>query len=430
MIAKISSSENLAGALGYNFKKVVSGEASVLLAEGLYANPGGSYTMEEVLSDMQAAIPKKCRTKNVVFHCSLNPHPDEKLSDAQLTQIAQEYMQALGYGEQPYIVFKHNDIAREHIHIISLRVNSAGEKINDKFENRRSKRITDHLERKYGLIPSTPSKEQRTNAPAPQENLTSDNIRSEIAQTLRGVLEHYHFCSLGEFKAIIGDCQLTVEEVKNTYRGKEYNGLVYAPTDEAGNKLCPPLHASKVGRGVGYTALQRKMRQSKQRIKPFLPEIRQRVLAVMCTSPQTEEELLASLNKSGLRCLIRKSEGGRIYGITFIDDNLGIALNGSRLGKGYAANQFEAYFSAPESNRFLDEKLYGHLSSPWEAPKDLNLSQSIPLLTEEGDNPMEAVLDELIGDLPLTTCNDDWKEASWQRKLRRQHQLRLKRRKG
>ena len=428
MIAKISSSENLAGALGYNFKKVVSGGASVLLAEGLYANPEGGYTMEEVLSDMQAAIPKKCRTKNVVFHCSLNPHPDEKLSDEQLTQIAQEYMQALGYGEQPYIVFKHNDIEREHIHIVSLRVNSAGEKINDKFENRRSKRITDLLERKYGLIPSTPTKEQRTNAPASQETLTSDNIRSEIAQTLRGVLTHYHFCSLGEFKAILGAYQLTVEEVKNTYRGREYNGLVYAPTDEAGNKLCPPLPASKIGRGVGYTALQHKMRQSKQRIKPFLPGIRQRVLGVMRSSPQTEEELSASLNKSGLRCLIRKSEGGRIYGITFIDDNLGIALNGSRLGKGYAAKQFETYFSAPESNRFLDEKLYGHLSSPREAPKDL--AHSIPLLAEGSDNPMEAVLDELIGDLPLTTGNDDWKEASWQRKLRRRHQLRLKRRKG
>ena len=428
MIAKISSSENLAGALGYNFKKVVSGDASVLLAEGLYANPEGGYTMEEVLSDMQAAIPKKCRTKNVVFHCSLNPHPDEKLSDEQLTQIAQEYMQALGYGEQPYIVFKHNDIAREHIHIVSLRVNSAGEKINDKFENRRSKRITDLLERKYGLIPSTPSKEQRTNAPASRENLTSDNIRSEIAQTLHGLLTHYHFCSLGEFKAIIGVYQLTIEEVKNTYRGREYNGLVYAPTDETGNKLCPPIHASKIGRGVGYTALQSKMRQSKQRIKPFLPGIRQRVLGVMRTSPQTEEELLASLEKSGLRCLIRKSESGRIYGITFIDDTLGIALNGSRLGKGYAANQFEAYFSAPESNRFLDEKLYGHLSSPWEAPKDL--AQSIPLLVEEGDNPIEAVLDELIGDTPLTTGNDDWKEANWQRKLRRRHQLRIKRRKG
>ena len=428
MIAKISSSANLAGALGYNFKKVVSGDASVLLAEGLYANPEGGYTMEEVLSDMQAAIPKKCRTKNVVFHCSLNPHPDEKLSDEQLTQIAQEYMQALGYGEQPYIVFKHNDIEREHIHIVSLRVNSAGEKINDKFENRRSKRITDLLERKYGLIPSTPTKEQRTNAPASQENLTSDNIRSEMAQTLRELLTHYHSCSLGEFKAILGAYQLTVEEVKNTYRGREYNGLVYAPTDAAGNKLCPPLPASKIGRGVGYAAVQHKMKQSKQSIKPFIAGVRQRVLAVMRTSPRSEEELLDRLEKSELRCIIRKSEGGRIYGITFIDDTLGIALNGSRLGKGYAAKQFETYFSAPESNRFLDEKLYGHLSPPWEAPKDL--ARSIPLLAEGSDNPMESVLDELIGDLPLTTGNDDWKEASWQRKLRRRHQLRLKRRKG
>ena len=428
MIAKISSSENLAGALGYNFKKVVSGGASVLLAEGLYANPEGGYTMEEVLSDMQAAIPKKCRTKNVVFHCSLNPHPDEKLSDEQLTQIAQEYMQTLGYGEQPYIVFKHNDIAREHIHIVSLRVNSAGEKINDKFENRRSKRITDLLERKYGLIPSTPSKEQRTNAPASQEHLPLDNIRSEMAQTLREILTHYHFCSLGEFKAILGAYQLTVEEVKNTYRGREYNGLVYAPTDEAGNKLCPPLPASKIGRGVGSAAVQHKMKQSKQSIKPFIAGVRQRVLAVMRTPPHSEEDLLTRLQEQGLRCMIRKNDSGRIYGITFIDDNLGIALNGSRLGKGYAAKQFETYFSAPESNRFLDEKLYGHLSSPWETPK--NLAHSIPLLAEGSDNPMESVLDELIEDLPLTTGNDDWKEASWQRKLRRRHQFRLKRRKG
>ena len=411
MIAKISSSANLAGALGYNFKKVNTGGASVLLAEGLYENPDSAYTLLEVLSDMQALIPPKCRTKNLVFHCSLNPHPKEKLTDENLIRIAQEYMQALGYGEQPYIVFKHNDIEREHIHIVSLRVNSAGEKINDKFENRRSKRITDHLERKYGLIPSTPSKEQRTNAPASQEHLPLDNIRSEMAQTLRGILTHYHFCSLGEFKAILGAYQLTAEEVKNTYRGREYNGLVYALTDEAGNKLCPPIHASKIGRGVSYAAVQHKMKQSKQSIKPFLPEIRQRVLAVMRSSPRTEEELLASLNKSGLRCLIRKSEGGRIYGITFIDGTLGIALNGSRLGKGYAAKQFETYFSTPESNRFLDEKLYGHLSSPWEAPKDL--AHSIPLLAEGSDNPMESVLDELIGDLPLTTGNDDWKEASW-----------------
>lgn len=101
MIAKISGTANLGGALGYNFKKVEAKEATILLAHGLYQNTSGKYTMSEVLADMQALIPQKCRTKNVVFHCSLNPHPDEKLSDDILARIAQEYMQALGYGKQP-----------------------------------------------------------------------------------------------------------------------------------------------------------------------------------------------------------------------------------------------------------------------------------------------------------------------------------------
>ena len=143
MIAKISATENLGGALGYNFKKVEKEEASILLAAELYQNSDGNYTMEDVLADMETLIPEKCRTKKTVFHCSLNPHPDEKLSEEQLVQIAKEYMEALGYGKQPYIVFKHNDIAREHIHIVSLRVDGEGKKINDRFEKRRSKQITD-----------------------------------------------------------------------------------------------------------------------------------------------------------------------------------------------------------------------------------------------------------------------------------------------
>jgi len=103
----------------------------------------GTFQMDKVLADMQKAIPEQCRTKKTVFHCSLNPHPDEKLSDERLVQLAKEYMESLGYGKQPYIVFKHNDIAREHIHIVSLRVDFDGNKINDKYEGRRSKKITE-----------------------------------------------------------------------------------------------------------------------------------------------------------------------------------------------------------------------------------------------------------------------------------------------
>lgn len=425
MIAKISATENLGGALGYNFKKVEKEEASVLLAQGLYQNKEGTYTMAEVFADMQALIPEKCRTKKTVFHCSLNPHPDEKLSDETLTQIAKEYMEALGYGKQPYIVFKHSDIAREHIHIVSLRVDSKGRKINDKFEKRRSKQITDALERKFGLIPSSKVTDKAMKE-TPKIDTTQRNIKEQVASILRMVMEHYRFCSLGELNAILGKYNLAVEEVKTEFRGKKYDGLVYVPTDDQGDKVSTPINASDIGRGVGYTAIQNRIQKSKRAIKPLIPTVRNKVLQTMRTSPKTEEELRKRLEEQGLRVVIRKNESGRIYGITFIDDKAGIALNGSRLGKGYAANVFNAYLSNPTHNPFLDKALYGspsvHLKqSPTVQPSQQN--------TEEGDNLVDELIEDVIEGSFTSTGNDDWKEAAWQRKLRKQSKVNIRRRK-
>ena len=425
MIAKISATENLGGALGYNFKKVEKGEANILLAAELYQSKEGRYTMEDVLADMEALIPKNCRTKKMVFHCSLNPHPDEKLSDETLMQLAKEYMEALGYGKQPYIVFKHSDIAREHIHIVSLRVNGEGKKINDKFEKRRSKKITDTLERKFGLIPSSKVTDKAMKE-TPKIDTTQRNIKEQVASILRMVLKHYRFCSLGELNAILGKYNLAVEEVKTEFRGKNYDGLVYVPTDDKGNKVSTPIHASDIGRGVGYTAIQDRIQKSKQTIKPLIPTIRNKVLQTMRTSPKTEEELRQRLEEQGLRVFIRKNESGRIYGITFIDDKEGIALNGSRLGKGYAANVFNAYLSNPAHNPFLDESLYG---SPSVSHEQTNNTQSLQQDTEESDNLVDELIDDMVGESFSSSGNDDWKETAWQRKLRRQSRIKLRRRK-
>ena len=425
MIAKISATENLGGALGYNFKKVEKGEANILLAAELYQDKDGRYTMEDVLADMEALIPKNCRTKKTVFHCSLNPHPDEKLSDERLTQIAKEYMEALGYGNQPYIVFKHNDIPREHIHIVSLRVDSRGQKINDKFEKRRSKKITDALERKFSLIPSSKVTDKAMKE-TPKIDTTKGNIKEQVAETLLSVLKHYEFCSLGELNAILSVYNLAVEEVKTEFRRKKYDGLVYVPTDDKGDKVSSPIHASDIGRGVGYTAVQNRMQKSKQNVKPLIPSVRNKVLQTMRTSPQTEEELRQRLEEQSLRVFIRKNESGRIYGITFIDDKEGIALNGSRLGKGYAANVFNGYFSNPTHNPFLDETQYGSLSARLDQSATVHPSQ---LNTEESDNLVDELIEDIADGSFLSTGNDDWKEAAWQRKLRKLSKVNIRRRK-
>ena len=423
MIAKISSTENLGGALGYNFKKVQHDEAAVLCVNELRKGFDGTFQMDKVLADMQKAIPEQCRTKKTVFHCSLNPHPDEKLSDEQLTQIAKEYMEALGYGKQPYIVFKHNDIAREHIHIVSLRVDSQGRKINDRYEGRRSKKITNALEKKYNLIPSSKVSD-RTTKETPKVNVVQGNIKEQVANTVRSAMKHYTFCSLGELNAVLRKYNLAVEEVKTEYRGKRYDGLVYVPTDDKGNKVSTPIHASDIGRGVGYAAVQNKMLKSKQIVKPLIPTIRRKVLEVMRTSPHTEGILRQRLEEQGLRVVIRKNDNGRIYGITFIDDKEGIALNGSRLGKGYAANVFNAYLSNPAHNPFLDESLYGKIDTTLQQQM-----QTIQSDEQEGDNLVDELIDDMVGESFSSSGNDDWKEAAWQRKLRKQSKVKLKRRK-
>ena len=150
------------------------------------------------------------------------------------------------------------------------------------------------------------------------------------------------------------------------------------------------------------------------------------MLQTMRTSPKTEEDLLQRLEEQGLRVVIRKNESGRIYGITFIDDEEGIALNGSRLGKGYSANVFNAYFFNPTNNPFLDEELYG---KPTVSVEQTNKVQVLQHDTEDYDIVVDELIESMADGSFLSTGNDDWKEAAWQRKLRRQSKVNLRQRK-
>ena len=150
------------------------------------------------------------------------------------------------------------------------------------------------------------------------------------------------------------------------------------------------------------------------------------MLQTMRTSPNTEKELRQRLEEQGLRVVIRKNDNGRIYGITFIDDKVGVALNGSRLGKGYAANVFNGYFSNPAHNPFLDETLYGNPSVRLEQSATVQPLQSN---AEDGDNLVDEFIEDMADGSFLSTGNDDWKEAAWQRKLRKLSKVNIRRRK-
>jgi hypothetical protein len=104
----------------YNKFKVDDEHATVLFSQKMFDSPDGKFSVRDCMNSFYPYFVVNRRTEKVVFHASIIPDPKDKLSNGQLSKIAQVYMEKLGYGNQPYIVLKHSDIKREHLHIVSL----------------------------------------------------------------------------------------------------------------------------------------------------------------------------------------------------------------------------------------------------------------------------------------------------------------------
>ena len=411
MIAKISPpSKDLMKTLTYNFRKVDRDQADILLSGQLSAD--GRLTAERVFREMTAYIPSGTRTKNIVFHASINPRPDEPLSDDRLRTIACEYLRRLGYGDQPFIVFKHRDIAREHIHLVSTRVRHDGSKIRDTMEHVRSTRIMRSLEAKFGLMPSSPSqKKEDVSAKPSAVDIDAGDIKRQVAAAVEHVLGRYAFQSVGEMNLLLVRFRVTAEEVKTERKGRPFDGIVYAATDADGHKICTPIKASEIGRQVSYAALRRHFEQSKSVVRERSGAIRRAIADVMQTSPD-RAEFIDRMRGHGIETVLRINAAGCLYGITFIDDANGIAVNGSRLGKGFAANVFNAYFVG-EPNPFLE------MSRPKEKEEQ---TAAVDELTESpNDMPPTEI------DLSLQVHGADLREWAFQRRLRNRARVRLRR---
>ena len=343
MVAKITSGSNIYGVLKYNLDKVQENKADVFMCENMIERDDKIPDMDLMLDCFNTYLNNNNRTQKTVFHVSLNPHPDDHLSDERLKEIAQEYMNKMGYGHQPYLVFKHRDIEREHIHIVSVRVDEQGVKINDSYEHRHSKQITDALEKKYGLKPSTPEEEKKMNVLKAVHYKTND-VKRQIRNTVKELIK-YRFQSVKEFNALLSLYNIGCEEVKGEVNGKHYTGLIYFALDEQGKPTGTRFKASLWGKQIGYETLLHNIENSKNEYKTLgiKEQLKQEILT--CMDARNMEEFKRKLKDKNIDVIFRMNTENRIYGVTFIDHRNKYVFNGSKLGKQFSANVFQGLFS-------------------------------------------------------------------------------------
>ena len=408
MVAKIGHGASLFGAISYNKLKVDDENGKVLFAQHIIESADGNFQMQDILHSFEPYLAANKRTEKPIIHISLNPNPADKVSDEAFSEMAQRYMNKLGFGEQPYIVFKHTDIERTHIHIVSVRIKADGSCISDAYEKRRSMDICRALEWDFGLTPAD-KQERQSLLPVGKVDYTKGNVKRQVSNALRELSKSYQFQTIGEFRALLSVFNLTAEEVKGEHKGVPYNGLVYSVLDEKGEKTGNPFKSSLFGKTVGYDALQRKMEKDKavwKTDKATKNRLRADILQTILQS-KNRKSFEKNLLKKGISVVFRKNEQRRTYGTTFIDHKSKTVLNGSRLGKEFSANVFHEWFAngnKPEISQKPNNQIQ---------PKDNEYNPFTDFeKTPETDNALSGIS-------LLETHGDDYEDEKFTRRIRR-----------
>lgn len=346
MIAKIGRSANLYGALAYNQLKVENENGQILFANKMIENASGHYSVTQLAQSFAPYLIANRNTEKHTLHISLNPDPKDKVSDHQYREMAQEYMREMGYGEQPFVVFKHTDIDRSHIHIVSVCVDEQGKKISDKFEKMRSMNLCRELERKHDLIPATDKERNQNDKVFRPVDYRAGDVKSQIASVVRHLPNYYQYQTLGEYNALLSLFNITTEKVQGELHGKMQQGLLYVPLNEKGERAGHPFKASLFGKSAGLPALELHFAKCKTALKDHPSKhTLKAAITIALKSTSDEQAFKKQLAEQGINVVVRRNDTGRIYGITFIDHNSKAVWNGSRLSTELSANIFNDYWN-------------------------------------------------------------------------------------
>ena len=343
MIVKIlgSASSNFHG-VQYNDKKVEKGTGELMLMKNFpsFINENSS---QEGVRNYLKSISKNEKVKKPQVHAVISTKFQQHNKE-ELTKVAEDFMQEMGYGNQPFIVVFHNDTENNHVHIVSTRVDkSTGKKLNDSYEKLKAQKAMMNVKEKI----SGKNNEEVIN------NLLSYKISS--LKQLELLMERNGFKIVKNAKnenaldvlkngvrekTIYGN-QLIFSNPKNDNRAKQIKAIL--------NKY-KELYSNKVFKVEDRRHLEKMLPEEKQK-ENWKPKI------------EFESELQKKLREVfGIDVVFHHKDELHPFGYTLIDHKTETIYKGSEILKMNDLFEF--------TSEVIDKKLF-------ESLKDYNLSDEI-----------------------------------------------------
>lgn len=350
MVAVIKSSHSPKRCCEYNESKVQTGLANCIMA-GNYPCEPEDLTAKQRTLVLQKRLSLNERSQKGCLHIVLSFHAGDKLTPARLKEISQTYMDQIGLGQQPFLVYQHLDTLHPHLHLVTVTVKPDGSG-NRVFFARKAFAgdVIKKIEKDYQLTAS----QGRNTKPAALESAQKLQYGKTpaalaISQVLSVVLPHFKYCSITELNAVLAHYNLVAKTGRPGSKTYLHRGLVYQMLSDQGQKVGSPIKASRLSGKPTMSYLDQRFEENSLLIDSYQKRIRT-LIELALISPQTRS--LASLAQylagEGVKAVYAYSPGGKLSEIIFVDFRTRSVCSASRLGNRYAPAELLARFAKQE----------------------------------------------------------------------------------
>jgi hypothetical protein len=341
MVAIIKTGHSIRAMLNYNENKIKEGKAECI-GQGNYPVDAERLTYTMKLNRLEKQCKLNENVKRNTVHISLNFDPSEaSLPKEKLLEIAESYMDKIGFGNQPYLIYQHHDAGHPHIHITSINIQDNGNRIAmHNIGKDRSEPARKEIEQAFDLVKAENQKkiEYKPDPVSVRVQYGKSETKKAIENVLNFVVHNYKYTSLPELNAVLKLYNVEADKGNENSKVAKHNGLLYHALDEKGNHIGVPIKASMFYEKPTLKNLEKKFaineikRQTdKSRIKNAIDT------AFLKSNIIILPQLVKQLQKEGIDVVLRQNEVGLLYGMTFVDHKSKSVFNGSKIGKEYSA---------------------------------------------------------------------------------------------
>ena len=340
MVARILSGTSIRGLINYNENKVEKGTAELILANrfGLDIQ---ALELRHKVTRFEHLTKLNSRVKTNAIHIMLNFDHSDQLSIEKFQRIALDYMEKIGFGEQPFLVYSHEDASHPHIHIVTTNMKADASRIDiHNIGQSLSETARQEIEKEYRLVRAKGRGKELTINPIniSKASYGDQPTKSSIYHVVTAVLRSYKFTSLAEYNATLSEFNVIADRGPIDSVMYQKKGLVYSVIDAKGNRIGIPLKASSLAGNPILQKVESKFASNLHKRKLHSESLKLLINQVFEQHNKlTKKQLINSLRANGVSLLVRQNESGRIYGLTFVDHNTRSVFNGSDLGKSFSA---------------------------------------------------------------------------------------------